>query len=212
MGVRVPLLAPETKADVILASGMDLPDRPTSGWSRSATATALYTGLTLAALVWRGARSDLNVFVYPGADLRFGFLSVVAGLVFGGLVVALSRLAVARLAWARMLHREFHELLGPLLDREVLVLALASSIGEECFFRGAMMVDLGLWASSAIFALLHVGPGWRYLPWTVSAFVMGLAMGACFRFFGDLGAPIAAHFIVNYLNLRHIRDHELPRD
>jgi len=196
---------------VILAAGTDLPDRPTTGWSRSATATALYTGLTLAALVWRGARSDLNIFVHPGTDPRFGFLSVVAGVALGGAVVVLSRLAVARFAWARMLHREFHELLGPLSDREVLVIALASSIGEECFFRGAMMVDLGLLASAAIFALLHVGPGWRYMPWTISAFLMGLAMGACFRFFGDLGAPIAAHFTVNYLNLRHIRDHELPK-
>ena len=193
-------------------AGMDLPDRPTAGWSRSATAATLYTGLTLAALVWRGARrADLNVFVLPGAEPRYGFLSIVAGVAFGGAVVALSRLAVSRFTWARVLHRDFHDVLGPLTDREVLVIALASSIGEECFFRGAMMVDLGLWASSAIFALLHVAPGWRYVPWTVSAFVMGLAMGAWFWLFGDLGAPIAAHFTINYLNLRHIRDHELPR-
>jgi CAAX protease family protein len=191
---------------------VDLPDRPRSGWSRSATAVALYTGLTLAALVWRGARSDLNIFVHPDVHApRLGFLSVVAGCAIGGFVVVLSRLSVARFAWARTLHREFHELLGPLSDREVLCIALASSVGEECFFRGAMMVDLGLWPSSAIFALLHVGPGWRYLPWTVSAFAIGLLMGAAFGFFGDLGAPIAAHFTINYLNLRHIRDHELPR-
>jgi len=194
-------------------TGLDLPDRPRSGWSRSATAVALYTGLALAALVWRGARSDLNIFVLPDhGSPRLGFFSLVAGLALGLLVVLLSRLMVARFSWARTLHREFHDLLGPLTDREVLVIALASSVGEECFFRGAMMVDLGLWPSSAIFALLHVGPGWRYLPWTVSAFIVGAAMGAAFQFFGDLGAPIVAHFTINYLNLRHIRDHELPRN
>ena len=191
---------------------MDLPDRPKTGWSRSATAVALYTGMALAALVWRGARSDLNIFVHPDLEApRLGFLSVVVGAALGLAVVVMSRLSVARFAWARMLHREFHELLGPLSDREVFVIAMASSVGEEFFFRGAMMVDLGLWPSSAIFALLHVGPGWRYLPWTLSAFVVGAAMGGAFSLFGDLGAPIAAHFTINYLNLRHIRDHELPK-
>ncbi|MGH2670606.1 MAG: lysostaphin resistance A-like protein [bacterium] len=191
---------------------MDLPDRPKSGWSRSATAVALYTGLALAALVWRGAHSDLNIFIHPAmGSSGLGLLSVPAGVGLGLAVVLLSRLSVARFSWARLLHREFHDLLGPLHDREVFTIALASAVGEEFFFRGAMMADLGLWPSSAIFALLHVGPGWRYLPWTLSAFAVGTAMGGAFAVFGNLGAPIAAHFTINYLNLRHIRDHELPK-
>lgn len=189
-------------------SNSDLPDRPDSGWSRPALVLALYGGLTLAAFVWRASRGDANLFVHPGGGALTP-LAPLAGVGAGLLFVALSRFAVVRLRWARRLHGEFRHVLGPLDRREILLLALASSVGEECFFRGAMQPDLGLVTSSAIFALLHVGPGWRYLPWTVSAFAIGLAMGGMFRGFGDLSAPIAAHFTINYLNLRHIVDHEL---
>ena len=55
-----------------------------------------------------------------------------------------------------------------------------------------------------MFALLHVGPGKRFLPWTVSAFVLGLAFGELAVWTGNLGGPIAAHFAINFLNLRYI--------
>jgi len=84
------------------------------------------------------------------------------------------------------------------------ILALASSIGEELLFRGALMPWLGIWLQAAIFALLHVGPGRRFLPWTVSAFVLGLLFGALAQWTGNLGGPIAAHFAINFLNLRYI--------
>jgi membrane protease YdiL (CAAX protease family) len=164
---------------------------------------ALYGGLTLAAFVWRASQGDANVFLHP--DRRhFSWWAPLAGLVGGLAVVGLSRLAVARFEWARRLHGDFAAVLGPLDRREILILAFASSVGEEFFFRGAMLPDLGLIPSTLIFALLHVGPGWRFLPWTLSALIVGLVMGAAFSFFGDLSAPIVAHFVINYLNLRYI--------
>lgn len=190
----------------------DLPDHPNEGWSRAATVAALYGGLTLAAFVWRAAKGDPNVFSYPQANGHFSLTAPLAGLAGGLVIVWLSRLLVVRVNWARRLHRDFRAVLGPLEQREILLLAFASSVGEECFFRGAMLPDLGLIASSGIFALLHVGPGWRYLPWTASAFVVGLAMGAAFVIFGNLAAPIVAHFTINYLNLRYIVHSDLKRD
>ncbi|MEK6609033.1 MAG: CPBP family intramembrane glutamic endopeptidase [Myxococcota bacterium] len=182
----------------------DLPDSPEAGWSRSALVLTLYGGLTLAAFVWRAALGDPNALLHPRVDARFTPIAPLAGLATGLAFVGLSRFAVVRLAWARRLHGEFRAVLGPLDGREILLIALASSIGEECFFRGAMLPTLGLAASSAIFALLHVGPGWRYLPWTASALVMGLITGVAFEHFGELSSPIVAHFTINYLNLRHI--------
>ena len=57
---------------------------------------------------------------------------------------------------------------------------------------------------AAVFAALHIGPGRRFLPWTVSALVLGLAFGLLAKWTGNIGGPIAAHFVINYLNLRFI--------
>jgi uncharacterized protein len=134
------------------------------------------------------------------------------GLAVGLLVVFLTRLAVHRFEWARRLHRSFRGLVATLNARDVLILALASSVGEELLFRGALLPWLGLWGSTLVFALLHIGPGLRYLPWTASAFVIGLLFGVMFRELGDLGGPIVAHFVINYLNLNYIVRVELPEE
>ena len=122
----------------------------------------------------------------------------------------MSRLATHRFVWARNLHRSCRSLLGRLTGREILVLALASSVGEELLFRGALQPVLGLWLQALVFALLHIGPGWRFVPWTAWAFVMGLCFGLLFQWTGDLGGPIVAHFTINFLNLHYISRVELP--
>jgi membrane protease YdiL (CAAX protease family) len=119
-------------------------------------------------------------------------------------VVGLTRLATRRWQWARDLHGSFRDLLGPLTLREIVILAAASSIGEELLFRGALLPWLGPWLQAIVFALLHVGPGKRFLPWTLSALVLGLAFGGLAMWTGNVGAPIAAHFMINFLNLRFI--------
>jgi len=120
-----------------------------------------------------------------------------------------SRMALYRFEWARWLHRDLRHLLFPLTDVEIVVLAVASSVGEEMFFRGAMLPAIGLVGSSAIFALLHIGPKARHLPWTASSFAVGLLFGAMFQWTGDLTGPVVAHFLVNFLNLRHVAQVEL---
>jgi hypothetical protein len=117
---------------------------------------------------------------------------------------------VHRYEWARALHRDFRARLEPLSDSERLILAAASSIGEEVFFRGALLPAVGLVWSSAVFALLHVGPRARHLPWTASSFAAGLVFGQLFLWSGDLTGAVVAHFTVNFLNLRHLARHELP--
>lgn len=180
-----------------------------ASWSRPALVFALYLGLAAAGLVWSTWRGHSNIWRIYGRQETQLLIGTIAGLLIGLGIVFASRLAVHRFEWARSLHRDFRARLGPLLDSEVIVLAAASSLGEEIFFRGALLPATGLVVSSAVFALLHVGPKARYLPWTVSSFVAGLMFGQLFLWSGDLTGAVVAHFTVNYLNLRHLSQYDL---
>src|SRR5262249_46658650 len=131
------------------------------------------------------------------------------GLLFGLAMVFLSRLAVHSLEWARVLHREFHAVVHELNAREIFILAAASAVGEEMLFRGALVPVLGIFWSSLLFAAMHMRAQWRFLPWTIMSFIMGVAMGVLYEKLGNLGAPIAAHFVINFLNLHYIAKTEL---
>jgi membrane protease YdiL (CAAX protease family) len=187
------------------------PSPKPSRLGRAQLVVGLYGTLALAAILVGAYRGDANVYTLPGAHTPpyVHALSPLVGVAIGLVIVFLSRLAVHRFEWARMLHREFRGLLGPLGRSEIVLLALASSVGEEFFFRGALLPAIGLAASSGVFALLHIGPGRQYLPWTLSAFVMGALMALSAQGLGDLGAPIAAHFTINFMNLRYISEHEI---
>jgi membrane protease YdiL (CAAX protease family) len=164
----------------------------------------LYGAMALVALVIAAGRGDPDLYGL-GAGAHWSLLAgPFAGIAVGLGVVGLTRVATRRFQWARHLHTSFHDLLGPLTAREIIILALASSIGEEMLFRGALLPWLGVWWQAVVFALLHVGPGKRFLPWTASALVLGAGFGWLTVWTTNLGAPIAAHFMINFLNLRFI--------
>ena len=180
--------------------------------SRATLVIGLYAGMALVGLVIAAGRGDPDLYRIGSPSGALLALGPLAGVALGLGFVGLTRLASRRFQWARDLHRSFRDLLGPLAGREIVILAAASSIGEELLFRGALLPWLGLWAQAAIFALLHVGPGKRFLPWTASAAAIGVAFGVLARETGSLGGPIAAHFVINFVNLHYIvdREPELP--
>lgn len=173
--------------------------------SRASLVIGLYGAMAIAAVIFAAGRGDPDLYrlgsTTSGALFALGPL---AGFALGAIVVALTRVATRQFQWARDLRASFRDLLGPLTGREILILALASSIGEELLFRGALLPWLGVWWQAIVFALLHVGPGRRFLPWTASAFVLGVAFGELAIQTHNLGGPIAAHFAINFLNLRYI--------
>lgn len=192
---------------------------------------AFYAAVAAAAVVWGALRGHANLlWLEPlagaapsGARGPVQLVSSTAlGAALGLLLVLLTRALQARYAWARVLHNEFRYLLGPLNRREIILLAAASAVGEECLFRGALLphlaalspgllgILLGVLGSAAVFALLHIGPGVRFLPWTLSALLIGVLLGGLFVATGDLLGPIAVHFTVNLLNLRHIVRRQMP--
>jgi membrane protease YdiL (CAAX protease family) len=177
---------------------------PAPPLSRASLVIGLYGAMALVALVVASGRGDPDLYRF-GALPHWPLLAgPVAGVAVGLGVVGLTRIATRHFEWARHLHTSFRDLLGPLTGREIVILALASSVGEELLFRGALLPWLGPWWQAVVFALLHVGPGKRFLPWTLSAFVLGAAFGWLTVWTTNLGAPIAAHFMINFLNLRFI--------
>ena len=191
-------------------------------WSRAGLVLTLYLALASAGVAWSSLRGDSSTWRLAGRENTQILLGIVAGVLIGLGYVFASRLAVHRFEWARALHRDMRAMLGPLPDAEVVVLAVvvllnimleevavASAVGEEIFFRGALLPAIGLWGSSLVFALLHVGPKLRFLPWTISSFIAGLVFGQLFLWSGDLTGPVVAHFTVNFLNLRYLSAHEM---
>lgn len=173
--------------------------------SRATLVIGLYAAMGIVAFLIAAGRGDPDLYRLGGQPeaWQLGAGPVIGALV-GLAVVGLTRVATRHLQWARDLHASFHDLLGPLTGREIVILALASSIGEELLFRGALLPWLGVWVQGIVFALLHIGPGRRFLPWTVSALVLGLCFGYLARWTSNLGGPIAAHFMINFLNLQFI--------
>ncbi|MBL9003989.1 MAG: CPBP family intramembrane metalloprotease [Myxococcales bacterium] len=201
--------------------------------SRAGRVAAFYAALTASAVLWGALRGHPNVLLFDAEPTLSASLhashraaqlvsSAAIGVAVGLLLVVLTRILHARYDWARVLHSEFNDVLGPLSDREILLFAAASAIGEEFLFRGALLLHLkalapgiaglalAIFGSAAIFALLHIGPGARFLPWTLSSFVVGLLLAVVYVALGDLIAPIAIHFTVNALNLKDIVRRQLP--
>ena len=192
---------------------MSYSESPPPPLSRASLVIGLYGAMGIVAFLIAAGRGDPDLYRLGGSPLAWQLAAGPAiGVALGLAVVGLTRLATRRFQWARELHTSFRDLLGPLTAREIVILAIASSIGEELLFRGALLPWFGLWWQALVFALLHVGPGRRFLPWTASALVLGIAFGALATETGNLGGPIAAHFTINFLNLRFITRSQAPAD
>ncbi len=185
---------------------------PTHPLSRASLVIGLYGAMALVSLVIAAGRGNPDLYRLDG-DVPAAMLlgGPLIGFALGVGVVGATRLATARFEWARDLHASFRDLLGPLTGREILILALASSIGEEMLFRGALLPWFGVWVQGIVFALLHVGPGRRFLPWTISALGLGFAFGWLAVWTRNIGGPIAAHFVINFINLRYIVRVGMPK-
>lgn len=185
------------------------------------TTLVVYGLLALAGVGWAAFRGRPWVVVHPEPWGSGQWLSAAgpwaphaaslgAGAVLALGTVWLTRVFVRRYSWARGLHAGLRELLGPIGSLAILVIALASGIGEEVFFRGALQPSIGWVLTSVIFGVVHVGPDRRFLVWTVWAVVMGFALGAIYEATGSLLGPILAHVWINHENLHFLASYD-PR-
>lgn len=186
-------------------------------WGRFAGAYALMGGVALALICARGTpllraqpsdflNRHLDEFVLDDGSAHL--YSLAAGLGFGLIVVALSRWSVQRFTWAQRLHRELRPFACGLDGTGIIVLALLSALGEELLFRGLLQPWMGLWPQALLFGLVHQMPGPSRWIWVSWALCVGLVLGVLFALTGSLLGPIAAHALVNGLNLQFLKSHE----
>ncbi|MBW1809031.1 MAG: CPBP family intramembrane metalloprotease [Deltaproteobacteria bacterium] len=165
----------------------------------------IFYGILLGvALLWSGLRGDPGLFLRPNQSDLFPLLAVAIGVGSGLFLAWLSFVTSRYFSWARRLEAEFARILGRLSFGQVAAIALASSIAEEAFFRGAMQPTLGLVLTSLIFGCLHIGPTRTFISWTIMATLMGFVLGLLYLWTATLLAPILCHLLINAINLHRI--------
>jgi hypothetical protein len=179
---------------------------PRAASGRAAGVASFYVAIAIAGFIWHGSSQSTNDIwrLDPSQGATTLLLTPLFGVAFGMAAVLGFRLLETRMAWLPELHREFRAIFGRPGLGELFLLAAASSVAEELFFRGAMLDSWGVWTSSIVFALLHIPPKRSLWAWTVSSFVLGLGLALLTVWTGNLGAAVAAHFVINMTNLTYI--------
>jgi membrane protease YdiL (CAAX protease family) len=153
-------------------------------------ATALVWGLVRDIPWWRALAVTPEVLA---ALLAGGFLSLAST----GFFQFLARRGFSDVGWV------LDGFLGPLFRGLPLSwaigLSLLSGFCEEAFFRGILVPEFGLWASSVLFGLLHTGDR-RLALMGLWAGLMGLGMGLAWQITGNLAVPVALHAGCNFLS------------
>ena len=78
----------------------------------------------------------------------------------------------------------------------------------RCTFHKAPELRLVVGAS-LVFGLLHYPVVEELRPWTVFAIVAGLVFGTLAAWSGSLLAPVVAHLLINWLNLKRLAEIEI---
>lgn len=139
-------------------------------------------------------------------------VALALGAVVGCASVAVTQWLARSFRWGRALAGELEHSLAGLDASAIPWLAFASALGEELLFRGAVQSGLvahggvaqGLLLTTALFGALHVPWNRRLVPWTLMATSMGLVFGLLFLCTGEVLAPLVAHAIVNFANLKFL--------
>lgn len=147
-------------------------------------------------------RSFLRISDEAGTRV-LGWTAVTA---LGGVACGLGVVGLGKLLgewWVfRSMMDYFVSVLGAMTWRDAFYIALFSSVAEEALFRGVLQNAVGLHWASLTFGCIHFLP--RIWHWSVFAIGMGYLFGGLYLWSGDLMAPIACHFTINFINLQLI--------
>jgi len=166
-------------------------------------ALIFYGVMGCGALFWRMSSPGESIF-HPATNVEpaFGVVAAIGlGALVGLLAVGLSEVLTRFTELGESLADVLGEGLAGIGRADALLLALASGIAEEMFFRGALQPAVGIFWASIVFGACHFLPRRELALWSVYAVGMGFAFGGLYEWTGQLLAPIAAHVVVNGINL-----------
>jgi membrane protease YdiL (CAAX protease family) len=135
-------------------------------------------------------------------------LSAGLGLGLALVVIAGTRLTVARYDWAKRLHIELRPIAHGMSLWHILVIAFFSSLGEELLFRGLLQPWIGVLPTAVVFGICHQVPGDAKWVWVCWATAVGLLFGVIFATTGSLVGALLSHAVINAVNLTFLRDHD----
>jgi membrane protease YdiL (CAAX protease family) len=163
-----------------------------------------YGAMIGAALLWRMGLYGESILHAPGhasASQIPWVRDMLIGVVTGLAVVAISALMTRLTQWGEALAQAIGQSLRGISVRDALLLACASGLGEELFFRAALQPRVGLVWASLLFGVVHFVPRREMIPWSLFAVAAGLLFGLLFEWTGNVVAPVVAHAVVNGVNL-----------
>lgn len=184
---------------------------------KSVSPEELQSSLMNTALVIYGAMAGVGLFLamYVQHNLTTSFATNLGLDVWGrylllaglstGVILILSYFFEEYVPSFRALKWAFAEIIGRCSVFAVFCLSLLSAVGEETLFRGGIQPTLGLFGTSILFGLLHVGPGGRISSWSLWAVLAGFLMGWLFESTQSLYPPIICHFAVNFISMLRLR-------
>ena len=157
-----------------------------------------------AAVLWASISGESLFYVSDQAASRrvAPLRDAGTGVLVAAVTIFASGELTRRTRWGKDLARALGVLLGEIRLADCVLLALASGVAEEAFFRGALQPRIGLVAASLVFGLAHFAPRRELAPWTLFSVAAGFALGALFDRTGNLLAPVVAHALINAVNIR----------
>ena len=168
-----------------------------------ALAASVWYGLmTFVAVLWLWLRDRQEVLSSQATGEVGALVSLLIGAVAGFGISGVIWLLARYLPPFARLESRLKDAVGEPAEAEIVVIALASAIGEEIFFRGALLDQVGPYFSTLIFGLLHTGPA--LLLWGLMATVLGLVFAMMVE--GGLGllSVTVAHALINFITLRRM--------
>jgi hypothetical protein len=171
-------------------------------------ALVFYGSVAAAVAVWALWSGDSIFYASAEAQIRGAapVRDTAVGLAAAAALIYVSDAITRRTRWGEALARELAAMIGKRSLRDCIVLAVASGLVEEAFFRGALQPRLGLVVASLIFGLAHFVPKRELLPWSGFAIGMGFLLGGLFIATGNLVAPVVTHVGLNAVNLKRLGD------